>query len=49
MNTETIKNFSNRNNRNASVVEQHVEPPLIPLIKSKRDCKSEKYFLTKIA
>ena len=49
MNTETMKNFSNRNNWNVTMVEQHVEPPLIPLIKSMRDCKSDKYVLTKIA
>ena len=45
MNTGTMKNVLHSNNWSVGVVEQHVEIPPIPLIKSKHDYKSDKDFI----
>ena len=41
----TIKNVSHKNNWNTGTVQVHVDPPQITLIKSKKDDKSDKYFI----
>ena len=38
-----MKNVLHKNNLNLGIVQVHVEPPPIPLIKSKNDEKSDKY------
>ena len=40
-----MKNVSHRKKWTAEVVEQHIYPPAIPLIKSNQDNSSEKYFV----
>ena len=40
-----MKNVSHKNNWNQGAVQLHVEPPPIPLIKSKIDTQSDKYFV----
>ena len=42
MSMSTIKNFFHKNNWNEGVVQVHVGPPLIPLIKRNNDDKSDK-------
>ena len=44
MNTRTMNNVPHKNKLNVGSVQLHVEPPLICLIKSKHDDKSEKDF-----
>ena len=38
-----MKNALHKNNLNLGIVQVHVEPPPVPLIKSKNDEKSDKY------
>ena len=40
-----MKNVSNKNIWNSGMMQVHVEPLSIPLIKGKYDCKSDKYFV----
>ena len=40
-----MKNVSHRKECTASVLEQHLEPPLTPLIKSKHSDNSDKNFV----
>ena len=41
----TMHNFSHKNSWNLGLAQVHVELPPIPLIKSKSNVKSEKYFV----
>ena len=40
-----MKKILHRKKWNMAVVEQHMKPPLIPIIKNKRDHKSDNYFV----
>ena len=40
-----MKNVSHKKKWNAGTVQVHMEPPPIPLINSKNDDKSDKYFV----
>ena len=40
-----MKNVFHHNNWNRGAVQLHVEPPPIPLIESRNDTKTDKYFV----